>query len=194
MATISNFYNDRIYQLPLNNGLFCGDNYHHGKQFKFAFKNKKKIAEVLFLIQQLQLVNIKEIKCFSFIFYSDYIFKNKFIFKLCRYVRCDEMYKIIEITNEAIRQGVQPWNAFVLAHYYGDMKYKYSNGCDIININNISKGFNNYDEFIYRFQGTTAIINNIFPQNLNINKSKLQIYISKKQYLSAEKYILNEKK
>lgn len=186
---------------------YCGDSYHYGRDYTYINSKQSETEELLFLIKSLNLVTVYNEKekiilkkdgtidkrytfndgfSFSYKVNTDYI--SKFIFKLCRYTRSTEMFKIIQIANEAIRTGVQPHNALVMAHY-GNNFQCYYNGNDIVNILINCGGFSNEKTFKERFTKPYYIINNIYLHNTNIYKNVLIKYLKNKEYLEAEKYI-----
>ena len=179
---------------PLNAALTCANTYHDGKAHMLKDVKTERIDKLLQLINALNLTSVEVIDENSFKFESKNARKHRFIFKLCRYVRSESIFKIIETAIEAMEQGVKPYNAILIGHYIDEPKY-YVNHMDIINkaswrIGFITKGYKTEKEFIARFTGG-RMINSIFTSIRSAECNNILTLVRNKEYLAAEKILEN---
>lgn len=108
----------------------CANGFKEGLKHKFISNNKSDIKLLIDLIRRFRfstiITNITEN---SFEFESETEQQQIFFFRICRYVRRNNIRKILEDTIMINKLGVKIQNAFLLAHYYN-----YQNNSLILNI------------------------------------------------------------
>ncbi len=182
--------------------LKCGNTYHDGKKHSFVGER----VEVLLLMFIMRALNIKleRLAPNEFSFEAPNHILQRMMFKLCRYTRSENHYKILTVMRKMIKAGVKPYNAIMLAHFiYPIPPKEYTNRMDIvyyynfININTkghsaLPIGFNSYKEFINgRNNGVNYPINDYFRKNYNGDILQLIKLVKNGKYILAEKMILN---
>ena len=146
------------YNYSLNGSMSCGDSYKNGKSHLFV-GNKTQVEILLDIINRFKLPDVKlsEIKETSFIFSSDNLKQQVFIFRLCRYIRLNNLMKILKITIELnSKNKLAIYHSFVLAHHIQAISENHSgpsgfiNGSDLLYMHpkNINFSFNTYKEFL----------------------------------------------
>lgn len=142
----------------LNGGICCGDSYKNGKSHKFV-GSEKQVEILINIINRFKLPDIilSEIEKTSFIFSSKNNRQQVFIFRLCRYIRTNNLTKILETTIELnSKNKLAIYHSFVLAHYIQALSEKrqlpvyYLSGMDLVFMQNrsISFSFKTHNEFI----------------------------------------------
>ena len=105
-------------------GLLCGNGYKEGLKHLFSSTDKSDIIILIDIIRRFRFGTIiTNITQNSFDFESKTENEQIFFFRICRYVRCSNIKKILEDTVMINKSGVKIQNAFLLAHYYN-----YKNG------------------------------------------------------------------
>lgn len=190
MATLTNS-SGSTYTISV--GMNCADNYHIGT--KHTFKGtEKEVDKLLFIIEKLNLCTKLERKdAFSFVFESKDNKIQKFIFKICRYIRNSAMEGILDTAIECINAGVKPYNALLIGHFYKKTIEYYRASNDILPLSTSNNyaytGFYKEEDFIKKVT-YSDYINNIYESESRFSDSKVREYLKEKQYKEASNYLL----
>ena len=193
--------------------LDCGNGYKEGLKHKFYSDNNSDIILLINIIRRFRFKTIiTNITKNSFEFESETENKQIFFFRICRYVRLDNIKKILEDTILINKSGVKIQNAFLLAHYYNYtnghyMSIKYFNqGFDpfydasnqtFLKLNKpykLLKDFKlNFDKTIIKHQRNNQSFMSLFiwsESNFNVEKKLLFKLLKKEDFKASEKYLL----
>lgn len=169
----------------------CGSYFHSNKKHMFKSDKKEDIEILLFIIEKLNICKISNITPNSFIFEAINLRTQKFIFKLCRYVRSEDMFSILLTIKEMIDNGVKPYNSVYLSHFKNQYLNGYYRNMDLFNIEYgyVKKGFKDFESFKSNLL-KSGLIQSIFHINRNLNKNNLYDLVIQNKFIEAEKYIL----
>jgi hypothetical protein len=131
--------------------LYCGNGYKEGLKHFFSSNDESDITLLIDIIRRFRFGTIiTNITKNSFEFESKTENEQIFFFRICRYVRCSNIKKVLKDTVMINKSGVKIQNAFLLAHYYN---YK-SGYC--MNISYYNMGF---DPFYDASSGNSLKLN-----------------------------------
>jgi hypothetical protein len=141
-----------------NNSMSCGDSYKNGKSHKFV-GTKTQVEVLLEVIKRFKLPDIvlSDIEETSFVFSSKNLKQQVFTFRLCRYIRSNNLTKILKTTIELnSKNKLAIYHSFVLAHHIQALFEKkavpmyYVSGMDLVYMCNncINFSFKTYEEFL----------------------------------------------
>lgn len=193
--------------------LSCGNGYKEGLKHKFYSDNNSDIILLINIIRRFRFKTIiTDITKNSFEFESKTENEQIFFFRICRYVRLNNIKKILEDTILINKSGVKIQNAFLLAHYYNYtnehyMSIKYFNqGFDpfydasnqtFLKLNKpykLLKDFKlNFDKTIIKHQKNNQSFMSLFrwsESNFNVEKKLLFKLLKKEDFKASEKYLL----
>lgn len=187
-ATLTNNNDDIYYIHP---SMSCGDGFQ--KTLKHTFKGTKEQVDLLVtIIKEFDICELNIIDELSFSFKSKKQKIQRFVFKLCRYIRNIDLLEILKVTKKCIDLNIPVYNSFLIGHYCKeDFKY-YNSNMDIIIISRYSKTrklFKTKEDFLERLN-KKGLINSIYKSSrYNINKILISL-VKDEKYKEAEALLL----
>lgn len=191
----------------------CGNYYKEGLKHRFYSDDVTDISLLISIIRRFKFGTvITNITKNSFDFESKTENEQIFFFRICRYVRTQNIKKVLEDTIMINKSGVKIQNAFLLAHYYNyknnslisnityysssmDGFYDPSNGTDI-RLNKPFKLLKDFKEALIPLKNKNNITYNylfMYSNNSNYKNEKELIFkfLKEKDFKAAEKYLLH---
>jgi len=195
-----------------NNSMSCGDSYKNGKSHKFV-GTKTQVEVLLEVIKRFKLPDIvlSDIEETSFVFSSNNLKQQVFVFRLCRYIRNEEMLNLLEKTIDLnSKNKLAIYNAFVLAHYIQSFQGNrlrpryYASDMDLVYMNDnfLCFSFKSYKEFLNHLNDRGRYFHSLFysdaggydnniAQNRRLKPRSNELM--RKEYTLFESYIKDKK-
>lgn len=196
MATLQRISPTKSEVYTIARSMRCGDRYKKGQTHLFNGDNKEQTDLLIFIFKKLK-IKIEILNDTQFTFTTGSERYQIMMFRLCRYVRHVDVYKILISIKELIESGIKPYNAILLAHYINRNNGNYANGMDVVTNHAVSSHytFRSWNEFInnvYKSENTTSTI----YYRSNFNNVKIQFIkslIDKGEYKEVQRLLYRKR-